>query len=105
MKVLIIEDQYSLADAIAETLKKENFLVKIVTDGEMISDFNGFEYVISSAYNHKIIIADEPIGNLDKVDFSRNCNIIVQNSQNYTEINSVKWFRDFRENIDLCILI
>ena len=27
MKVLIIEDQYSLADAIAETLKKENFLV------------------------------------------------------------------------------
>ena len=34
MKVLIIEDQYSLADAIAETLKKENFLVKIVTDGE-----------------------------------------------------------------------
>ena len=34
MKVLIIEDQYSLADAIAETLKKENFFVKIVTDGE-----------------------------------------------------------------------
>ena len=34
MKVLIIEDQYSLADAISETLKKENFLVKLVTDGE-----------------------------------------------------------------------
>lgn len=34
MKILIIEDEYSLADAIAETLKKENFTVDIVTDGE-----------------------------------------------------------------------
>ena len=34
MKILIIEDEYSLADAIAETLKKENFTVNIVTDGE-----------------------------------------------------------------------
>ena len=25
MKILIIEDEYSLADAIAETLRKENF--------------------------------------------------------------------------------
>ena len=34
MKILVIEDEYSLADAIAETLKKENFTVDIVTDGE-----------------------------------------------------------------------
>lgn len=34
MKILIIEDEYSLADAIAETLKKENFTVEIETDGE-----------------------------------------------------------------------
>ncbi len=34
MKILIIEDEYSLADAISETLKKEGFDVKIVTDGE-----------------------------------------------------------------------
>ena len=34
MKILIIEDEYSLADAIAETLKKENFAVNIITDGE-----------------------------------------------------------------------
>lgn len=33
MKILIIEDEYSLADAISETLKKENFQTKIVTDG------------------------------------------------------------------------
>ena len=34
MKILIIEDEYSLADAIAETLQKENYTTKIVTNGE-----------------------------------------------------------------------
>ena len=34
MKVLIIEDEYSLADAIAETLKNDNFNVTIETNGE-----------------------------------------------------------------------
>lgn len=34
MKILIIEDEYSLADAIAETLKKENFTVEIMANGE-----------------------------------------------------------------------
>ena len=34
MKILIIEDEYSLADAISETLKKENFDVKLVSNGE-----------------------------------------------------------------------
>lgn len=34
MKILIIEDEYSLADAIAETLKKEKFDVDIMTNGE-----------------------------------------------------------------------
>ena len=34
MNILIIEDEYSLADAIAETLKNGNFNVKIKTDGE-----------------------------------------------------------------------
>lgn len=38
MKVLIIEDEYSLADAIAETLKKEKYLVEIITDGEAGED-------------------------------------------------------------------
>lgn len=33
MRILIIEDEYPLADAISETLKKENFNVNIVTDG------------------------------------------------------------------------
>ena len=38
MKILIIEDEYSLADAIAETLKKENFIVEIITDGQQGED-------------------------------------------------------------------
>lgn len=33
MKILIIEDEYSLADAILETLKKENFDVTMIADG------------------------------------------------------------------------
>lgn len=34
MNILIIEDEYSLADAISETLKKEKFNVNIKTNGE-----------------------------------------------------------------------
>lgn len=34
MKILIVEDEYSLADAMSETLQKENYNVKIVTNGE-----------------------------------------------------------------------
>ena len=34
MNILIIEDEYSLADAIAETLKKEKFHINIQTNGE-----------------------------------------------------------------------
>lgn len=34
MKILIIEDEYSLADAISETLQKEKFQVDITTNGE-----------------------------------------------------------------------
>lgn len=34
MKILIIEDEYSLADAIAEILEKEKFHVNIITNGE-----------------------------------------------------------------------
>lgn len=71
MKVLIIEDEYSLADAIAETLKKEKFSVTIKTDGEegedealtniydlilldvMLPHKNGFE-ILNTLKNEKI---------------------------------------------------
>lgn len=38
MKVLIIEDEFSLADAIAEMLKKDNYSTKIMTEGEQGED-------------------------------------------------------------------
>lgn len=38
MKVLIVEDEYSLADAIRESLEKEHLDVTIVTNGEMGED-------------------------------------------------------------------
>ena len=38
MNILIIEDEYSLADAVAETLKNEKFNVCIKTDGEAGED-------------------------------------------------------------------
>lgn len=71
MKILIIEDEYSLADAISETLKKENFTTCIVTNGEegenealtniydlilldvMLPNRNGFE-ILQSLKNEKI---------------------------------------------------
>lgn len=71
MKILIIEDEYSLADAIAETLRKENFTPVIMTDGEegenealtnvydmilldvMLPKRNGFE-ILKNLRNDKI---------------------------------------------------
>lgn len=46
MKILIIEDEYSLADAIAETLQKENYITKIVTNGE-----EGEDEALSNIYD------------------------------------------------------
>ena len=46
MKVLIIEDEYSLADAIAETLQKENYTTKIITDGQ-----NGEDEALTGIYD------------------------------------------------------
>ena len=38
MKILIIEDEYSLADAISDTLEREGFTVEILADGEKGED-------------------------------------------------------------------
>ncbi len=71
MNILIIEDEYSLADAIAETLKKEKFITKIIVNGEdgenealtniydlilldvMLPEKNGFE-ILKNLRNEKI---------------------------------------------------
>ena len=64
MKVLIIEDQYSLADAIAETLKKENFLVKIITDGE-----DGEDEALTNVYD--LILLDVMLPHKDGFEILR----------------------------------
>lgn len=46
MKILIIEDEYSLADAVSETLKKQNFITNIITDGE-----EGEDEALTGAYD------------------------------------------------------
>lgn len=46
MKILMIEDEYSLADAISETLKKENFDVSIIADGR-----EGEEEALTNIYD------------------------------------------------------
>ena len=51
MNILIIEDEYSLADAISETLKNENFNVCIKTDGE-----NGENEALTD--NYDLILLD-----------------------------------------------
>lgn len=58
MKILIIEDEYSLADAISETLKKENFIVNIVTDGE-----KGENEALTNVYD--LILLDIMLPNKD----------------------------------------
>ena len=58
MKILIIEDEYSLADAIAEVLKKENFTTNIITDGE-----EGENEALTNVYD--LILLDIMLPNKD----------------------------------------
>lgn len=71
MRILIIEDEYNLADAVATRLKKEKYIVDINTDGEegyynastniydliildvMLPNMNGFE-ILKKLKNEKI---------------------------------------------------
>ncbi|MBQ6991675.1 MAG: response regulator transcription factor [Clostridia bacterium] len=65
MKILIIEDEYSLADAIAETLKKENYTTKIVTNGE-----EGEDEALTGIYD--LILLDVMLPKKDGFEVLRN---------------------------------
>lgn len=58
MKILIIEDEYSLADAIAETLQKEKFVVTIIANGE-----DGENEALTNIYD--LILLDVMLPNKD----------------------------------------
>lgn len=51
MKILIIEDEYNLADAISSVLKEEKYFIEINTDGE-----EGLNNALSGIYD--LIILD-----------------------------------------------
>jgi len=65
MKILIIEDEYSLADAIAETLQKENYTTKIVTNGE-----DGEDEALTGIYD--LILLDVMLPRKDGFEILRN---------------------------------
>ena len=46
MKILIVEDEYSLADAIRESLEREQFDTKIITNG-----LEGEEEALTNIYD------------------------------------------------------
>ena len=58
MKVLIIEDEYNLADAIASVLKKEKYNVEIKTDG-----MDGLDEALTDVYD--LIILDVMLPNMN----------------------------------------
>ena len=65
MKILIIEDEYSLADAIVETLQKENYTTKIVTNGE-----EGEDEALTGIYD--LILLDVMLPKKDGFEILRN---------------------------------
>ena len=65
MKILIVEDEYSLADAIAETLQKENYTTKIVTNGE-----DGEDEALTGIYD--LILLDVMLPKRDGFEILRN---------------------------------
>lgn len=58
MRILIVEDEFNLADAMASRLKKEKYLVDIAEDGE-----EGFYYASSNIYD--LIILDVMLPKMD----------------------------------------
>lgn len=61
MKILVVEDEYSLADAVAETLKKEKFDVTIITDGQ-----EGEDEALTNIYD--LILLDVMLPNKNGFD-------------------------------------
>lgn len=65
MKILIIEDEYSLADAISETLQKEKYKTKIITNGE-----DGENEALTNIYD--LILLDVMIPKKDGFEVLKN---------------------------------
>ena len=64
MKILIVEDEYKLADVIASKLKEEKYLVDISSDGE-----DGLDKALSEMYN--LVILDVMLPKMNGFDILR----------------------------------
>lgn len=61
MRILVVEDEFALADILKTRLKKENYEVDIITDGE-----EGLYNALSEAYN--LIILDIMLPNMNGIE-------------------------------------
>lgn len=61
MKILLVEDEYSIADALRESLKKENYMVDIASDGE-----SGLGLALEGEYD--VILLDIMLPILDGIE-------------------------------------
>lgn len=61
MRILVVEDEYSLADAMGEALKRENYMVDISYEGN-----GGLDMALSGIYD--IIILDLMLPNLNGLE-------------------------------------
>ncbi len=64
MRVLIVEDEVKLAEALAETMKSQRYFVDVVHDGE-----NAFDYAMSDIYD--VIVLDVMIPKMDGFEVVR----------------------------------
>lgn len=64
MKILIIEDEYNLADAISESLKREKYKIDIITNGLV-----GYEEALTNLYD--LIILDVMLPKKDGFEILR----------------------------------
>ena len=107
MKILIIEDEYALADAVAEILKNEKFDVNIITNGQA-----GEDEALTGIYD--LIILDVMLPGKDGADdyvtkpfhtreLLARVKVILKRNNNLEDIN-ILGYGDLELNLDTCKL-
>lgn len=100
MRILVVEDEFKIADVIASRLKKENYIVDVFSDGEdgldnaltniydliildvMLPKVNGFT-ILAEIRREKIVDENEKVVFAYKAD--RNISTLVYSSSNLTD--------------------
>ena len=100
MRILVVEDEFKIADVIASRLRKENYIVDVFSDGEdgldnaltniydliildvMLPKVNGFT-ILAEIRREKIVDENEKVVFAYKAD--RNISTLVYSSSNLTD--------------------